>query len=251
MNKLSLLLLLIYFSVSAQAQKKVGVGQLTTNYKHNPIGTDVLQPQFSWKLTASERNVMQKAYELRVSVSDKDILNGKNLIWQTGKVNSDQSAHIVYKGKDLQSKQRYYWQVRIWDNYGKPSSWSEVNFWEMGLLSPNDWTAKWIQTANDTEGKVGPTPMFGLAFDMIRPVKKARLYITAHGLYEAKLNGKKIGDHYFTPGWTSYHKRLQYQTYEVTQALKTGKNIALVTIGDGWYRGTWSLTTNVTCMVKR
>lgn len=237
MNKFSTLLLLIYFSVSVQAQKKLEVGQLTTNYKHNPIGTDVLQPRFSWKLTASERNVMQKAYELRVSASDKDILNGKNLIWQTGKVNSDQSAHIVYKGTELRSKQRYYWQVRIWDNHGKPSSWSEVNFWEMGLLSPNDWTAKWIQTANDTEGKVGPAPMFGLAFDMIKPVKNARLYITAHGLYEAKLNGKKIGEHYFTPGWTSYHKRLQYQTYDVMQALKTGKNIALVTIGDGWYRG--------------
>lgn len=236
MNKFSVFLLLIYFSVPVQAQQ-LELAQLTTNYQHNPIGTDAVQPQFSWKITAGERNVSQKAYELRVSTNNKDILNGKNLVWQTGKVNSDQSAHILYKGAALQARQRYYWQVRIWDNTGKASAWSKLNFWEMGLLSPKDWTAKWIQTAKDTEGKVGPAPMFGLAFNAAKPVKNARLYITAHGLYEAKLNGKKIGDHYFTPGWTSYHKRLQYQTYDVTAALKTGKNTALVTIGDGWYRG--------------
>lgn len=236
MNKLSALFLLIHFSVFVQAQK-LEVGQLTCNYKQNPVGTDVLQPQFSWKLSSTERNVMQKAYELRMASSDKDLLNGKNLVWQTGKVNSDQSAHVIYKGSGLQAKQRYYWQVRVWDANGKASDWSTVNFWEMGLLSPKDWSAKWIQTTRDTEGKVGPAPMFGRSFTVAKEIKKARLYITAHGLYEAKLNGKKIGDHYFTPGWTSYHKRLQYQTYDVTQALKAGKNTALVTVGDGWYRG--------------
>lgn len=236
MNKLSALLLLIYFSFSVKAQK-LEVGQLTSNYKQNPIGIDVLQPRLSWKLASSERNTLQKAYEVRVGTNSRDILNGKNLVWQSGKVNSDQSAHVLYKGSPLQAKQRYYWQVRVWGNDGKPSNWTEVNFWEMGLLSTTDWTAKWIQTAHDTEGKVGPAPMFGNDFTIAKPVKKARLYITAHGLYEAKLNGQRIGDHYFMPGWTSYHKRLQYQTYDVTAALKTGKNMALVTVGDGWYRG--------------
>lgn len=236
MNKLSALILLIYFSVSAQAQELIA-DQLTTNYKHNPIGIDAAQLQLSWKLNSTERNISQKAYELRVALTDKDILSGKNLIWQTGKVNSDQSLHVTYKGSPLKAKQRYYWQVKVWDNNGKSSDWSNINFWETGLLSPADWSAKWIQTANDTEGKVGPAPMFGRSFDIAKSVKQARLYITAHGLYEAKLNGQRVGDHYFTPGWTSYHKRLQYQTYDVTSILKTGKNAALVTIGDGWYRG--------------
>jgi alpha-L-rhamnosidase len=237
MNKFSVLLLLIYFSISAQAQK-LTVNQLSCNYKLNPVGIDgTQQPQLSWKLAASERNIAQNAYELRVSLSNRDILNGKNLLWHTGKVSTGQSAHIAYKGPALQSKQRYYWQVRVWDNNGGVSGWSEINLWETGLLSTSDWTAKWIQSANDTEGKIGPAPMFGRQFDVSGPVKQARLYITSHGLYEARLNGQKIGDHYFTPGWTSYHKRLQYQTYDVTQTLKAGKNAALITIGDGWYRG--------------
>lgn len=236
MSKINLLILLIYFSVSVHAQKP-GVITLTCNYKHNPAGTDVSSPRLSWKLATTERNVMQKAYELRVASSNKDVLNGKNLVWQTGKVSTDQSAHVIYTGPALKAKQRYFWQVRIWDNHGKSSDWSAVNFWETGPASTGDWTAKWIQSDKPTEGKVCPAPMFGRSFDLTRPVKQARLYITSHGLYEAKLNGQKIGDHYFTPGWTSYKKRLQYQAYDVTGFLKPGKNAALVTIGDGWYRG--------------
>ncbi len=237
MNKFSALLLLIFLSVSVQAQQKPGVGQLSTNYKHNPIGTNVLPPQFSWKSTSTDRDVMQKAYELRVAISDKDILNGKNLTWQSGKVNTDQSTHVLYGGPALKAKQRYFWQVRIWDNHGKSSGWSAVNFWETGPASASDWTAKWIQSDKPTEGKVCPAPMFARSFDLTKPVKQARLYITSHGLYEAKINGQKISDHYFRPGWTSYKKRLQYQVYDVASFLKAGKNAALVTIGDGWYRG--------------
>lgn len=236
MSKINLLFLLIYFSLSVHAQKPA-VTTLTCNYKHNPIGTDASQPRLSWKLATTERNVMQKAYELRVASSNKDILNGKNLVWQTGKVSTDQSAHVIYTGPALKAKQRYFWQVRIWDNHGKSSDWTAVNFWETGPASTSDWTAKWIQSDKPTEGKVCPAPMFGRSFDLTKPVKQARLYITSHGLYEAKLNGQKIGDHYFTPGWTSYKKRLQYQAYDVTGILKAGKNAALVTIGDGWYRG--------------
>lgn len=236
MSKINLLILLIYFSLSVHAQKPA-VTTLTCNYKHNPIGTDASQPRLSWKLATTDRNVMQKAYELRVASSNKDILNGKNLVWQTGKVSTDQSAHVIYNGPALKAKQRYFWQVRIWDNQGKSSDWTAVNFWETGPASASDWTAKWIQSDQPTEGKVCPAPMFGRSFDLTKPVKQARLYITSHGLYEAKLNGQKIGDHYFTPGWTSYKKRLQYQVYDVTGFLKAGKNAALVTIGDGWYRG--------------
>lgn len=236
MRKTSLFLFFICLSLLVKAQQ-LQVAQLTCNYKSDPVGIDGLQPQLGWKLQAAERNTMQTAYELRVALNKTDLLSGKNLEWQSGKVSSDQSAHLPYKGAALKSKTRYYWQVKVWDNHKNASAWSAVNFWETGLLTPNDWTAKWIQTSTDTEGKPGPAPMFGRSFDVRGQVKNARLYLTAHGLYEAKLNGQKIGDHYFTPGWTSYHKRLQYQTYDVTTMLRPGKNAALVTIGDGWYRG--------------
>lgn len=236
MKKIGLLIIVCLIAVSVRAQG-LAVDNLTCDYKTNPVGTDVLQPQFGWKLVAAERGTMQNAYEVRVALSSKDVTAGKNLAWASGKVNSDESAHVAYGGKTLQAKQRYYWQVRVWDNHKNVSAWSAVNFWEMGLLAPADWTAKWIQTAKETDGKVGPAPMFANNFEVTKPVKQARLYITSHGLYEARLNGAKVGQYYFTPGWTSYHKRLQYQTYDVTARLKQGKNAALVTIGDGWYRG--------------
>jgi alpha-L-rhamnosidase len=231
---LLLLLLLPWLAVSAQ---NLTVGNLTCSYKTNPVGIDVTEPQLAWKLVSTGRNVMQTAYEIRVALSNKDIADAKNLVWSSGKVNSDESAHVNYTGPKLLSRQRYYWQVRVWDDHKNASPWSAVNYWEMGLLAPADWSAKWIQTAKTTDGKVGPAPMFANNFNVIKPVKQARLYITSHGLYEARLNGTRVGQYYFTPGWTSYNKRLQYQTYDVTAALKQGKNAALVTVGDGWYRG--------------
>ncbi|MDF3078373.1 MAG: alpha-L-rhamnosidase [Sphingobacteriaceae bacterium] len=217
--------------------QKLSVVELTTNYKIDPVGIDDTAPKLSWKISSPERNTMQTAYEVRVATNAQDLSNGKNQLWTTGKVKSDQSAHVQYAGSAVKSKQRYFWQVRAWDNHGNASQWSAPAYWENGLLKPSDWSAKWIQTSTETNGKVGPAPIFGKQFSVSKPIKQARLYITAHGLYEAKINGQRIGDHYFTPGWTSYYKRLQYQTYDVTGCLKSGSNIAFVTVGDGWYRG--------------
>lgn len=236
MKRTGLLVLLCMLAIFAHAQH-LTLKELTCNYKTNPVGTDVTEPSFAWKLVTNENNVMQTAYEIRVAANNKNLTSGKNLVWNSGKINSDESAHVPYAGPKLQSRQRYYWQVRVWDNHKNQSAWSAINYWEMGLLSSANWSAKWIETAKPTEGKVGPAPMFANNFEVTKPIKQARLYITSHGLYEARLNGKKISQYYFTPGWTSYHKRLQYQTYDVASMLKQGKNAALVTIGDGWYRG--------------
>jgi alpha-L-rhamnosidase len=235
--KQTLLLLLLFPAALFSQGQSLVVKELSCNYKTNPIGIGAAEPQLAWKLFTGQQGTLQTAYEVRVGFTIKDLTGGKNLVWNSGKVNSDESAHVYYAGTPLISKQRYYWQVRVWDNYKNVSPWSEVNYWETGVLNAGDWSAKWIETAQATEGKVGPAPMFGKSFTLAKPVKQARLYITAHGLYEARLNGSRVGKDYFTPGWTSYHKRLQYQTYDVTAALKTGTNTALVSVGDGWYRG--------------
>lgn len=236
MKKTYLLSIVIAFSLQAAAQKLI-VNGLTCEYKDNPIGVDAAMPRLGWKLASGQRNTLQTAYEIRVGTDSKSLASGKDLVWQTGKVNSEQSVHVPYSGSSLQPRQRYYWQVRVWDNHGNQSPWSTVKFWETGLLNKAGWSAKWIEAEEVTNGKTGPAPMFFKSFTIASPIKSARLYITAHGLYDAKLNGTAISNHLLTPGWTSYHKRLQYQVYDVTPLLKAGSNNALVTIGDGWYRG--------------
>jgi alpha-L-rhamnosidase len=228
-KKIILLFVAAFISHLAFAQK-ISVSDLKVNYKTNPIGIDTTLVRFSWKLKAVTKQTVQKSYEIKVYTSDKAI------VWHN-KVESDQSVNVHYAGAALKAKTRYYWQVRVVDNYKNTSAWSEVNFFETSMLNKTDWTASWIETTTPTDGKVGPTPMFAKQFDVNGEIKSARLYITSHGLYEATLNGKRVGDELFTPGWTSYNKRLQYQTYDVSSLLKKGINSTLVTIGDGWYRG--------------
>jgi len=236
-TKKSLLFFLFQFAVIFTFAQSLSLSGLTLNYQSNPIGIDTAGIRFGWKIKTDLRQTMQKSYEIRLAHSQNDLLNNKNLIWNTGKVNSDQSAHVVYNGPKLKDRQRYFWQVKITDEKKNSSAWSEVQFFETGMLNNTNWTADWIESAMATDGKVGPAPIFARQFEVKKNIKSARLYITSHGLYEATINGKRVGDQYFTPGWTSYHKRLQYQTYDVTSLLKSGNNETFVTVGDGWYRG--------------
>jgi alpha-L-rhamnosidase len=223
---------LVFFCFS-----QVTIKNLLCENLSNPIGLDAQQPRFSWQLISDTRNVVQTAYEIRASSSESSLEKNKNLVWSTGKILSDSSVHITYAGNPLQSGKKYYWQVRVWDNTGKASQWSEPASWQMGLLSANDWKAKWIEQgfAEDTINR--PSPLFRKEFKASKKIESATVYITAHGLYEACINGKRVGEYYLTPGWTSYNKRLQYQTYDVTNLLNEGNNAVGVTLGNGWYRG--------------
>ena len=213
------------------------VDNLSCEYKINPASIDVANPRLSWKLITLQRNLHQTAYEIRVGTNAVSLLKGKSLVWTSGHTLSDQSVHIYYGGPPLASRQKVYWQVRVWNNKNQVSPWSQINSWKMGLLKPDDWTAHWIQSNDALDTTGGPSPMFRKVFMLAHKVKAAHLYVSAHGLYEAQLNGKRIGDDYFAPGFTSYNKRLQYQVYDVTSGLRRGLNAFGVTIGDGWYRG--------------
>ena len=213
------------------------VDNLICEYKVNPIAVDAANPRMSWKLITQDRNIQQTYYEIRVGTNAVSLTKGKDLIWTSGKVPSDESAHVYYGGPMLTSREKCYWQVRVWNNKNQVTPWSMVNYWKMGLLKQEDWSAKWIQDnyLSDTTG--GPSPMFRKAFKLDHKIRAAHLYITAHGVFEAEINGKRVGNDYFAPGWTSYNKRLQYQVYDVTSLLRRGDNATGVTIGDGWYRG--------------
>jgi len=227
----SLVILLLLCS-SAFSQLKLQ--SLLTENLTDPVGIDIAQPRFSWQLVSAKRNTSQSAYEIKV-------VSGKSTLWSSGKVNSDQSVHVKYNGPALQSGKKYNWQVKAWDNSGKPSAWSAVASFQTAFFNVSDWKAKWIE-AGFNEDVSRPSPYFRKKFPANKKIISAIAYITAHGMYEAEINGKKVGDAYLTPGWTSYNKRLQYQVYNVTGLLQPGNNAVGVVLGSGWYRGylAWS-----------
>ncbi len=230
-------IIFILSCVSFGAFAKSEVKQLLCEYKTNPLGIGVAQPRFSWQIASVENNVMQTAYEIRVALSEGDLNKSGKQLWASGKVNSSQSVNVVYGGPALKSMQKAYWQVRIWDNKNKATAWSAPASWEMGLLEPSQWKASWISLEPETSTEYEkPNHFFRKEFNVAKKIKSARVYVTSLGLYQLFLNGQKVSNDLFTPGWTSYKKRLQYQTYDVTPMLKT-KNAIGAILGDGWYRG--------------
>ncbi len=215
----------------------VTVGHLRCEYLEQPLGIDVSRPRLSWRLFGDQRDVRQTAYRIVAAPSADDVAAERNLLWDSGRVESDQSIHVVYDGGRLRSRQRVFWRVQVWDAHGNVAI-SPIAWWEMGLLRRSDWSASWIG-ARLVGGRwtTIPAPFLRRSFMLDAPVLQARLYITALGLYECTINGQRVGQDLFTPGWTDYRRRVQYQVYDVTDALHEGENVIGVILGDGWYCG--------------
>ena len=201
------------------------ISDLTVEYRTNPLGMDDIQPRFSWKLRCDRFETRQTAYRVTVS-------NG-SLLWDSGKVESDRSILVEYLGPAFEPRTQYTWNVTVWSNHGETAQ--SAGHFETGLLGGAFFRehAQWITHGINAEETA--SPIFTKKFSVSKPVAKARLYATALGLYEAELNGTKLDDTYFAPGWTSYHKRLQYQTYELHPL--QGENELAITLGNGWYKG--------------
>ncbi|MGA2256398.1 MAG: family 78 glycoside hydrolase catalytic domain, partial [Thermoguttaceae bacterium] len=386
----------------------IQVDDLRCEYLRNPLGIDSVAPRLSWVIQSQQRGQRQTAYQVLVASSPAALESDRGDVWDSGKVNSDETAHIVYSGRPLDSRQACHWKVRAWDRDGQPSGWSKPAGWEMGLLKPNDWSAQWIEadlpsdetaavslsgakwiwcpepgvdltktapagdrcfrcrvtvpagekpklarliltvddqftlfvngeqvgqfaenegwkrpqrydllpllhsgenvvavTGKNIESLAGvcakiviqypgkrpqvivsdrhwrtssravdgwntasfndsswhdsfeiadfgqgvwqqvadgsatkPVPILRKAFSLAgKPVASARLYATALGLYEIRINGQRVGDHVLAPDWTDYRKRVRYQVYDVTSLLKQGDNALAALLGNGWYSG--------------
>jgi len=232
---------------------------LRCEYLTNPLGIDVCEPRLGWKLTSNQRGQKQTAYRVLVATSQVTLNKNVGDLWDSGRVESDQSSQIVYKGKQLTSTMQCFWKVMVWDKDAKPSAWSAPARWSMGLLARKDWQAKWIGydklpplkdiaklpvPGPKGKGKVKrylPSPHLRKTFKVNGDVKRAVLYVSAQGHVEMHLNGKRVGDEYFMPGWTDYRKRIYYRAYDVTSMLAGGDNALGAILGDGWLRGNISV----------
>ena len=205
--------------------------ELSIEHLHNPVGISYSEPRFSWVIQSERANVVQVAYQVSVTTGGKEV-------WNSGKITSDRSNLVEYKGAALVSKTRYEWRVKVWDNYGRESLYSDAAFFETGMLYKGEWKAQWIAAPweENPRGK-NPVHYFRSELKLRKGVVKARIYASAHGLYELHINGRKVGDQEFAPGWTSYKKRLQYQVYDVTSDLQEGHNCLSAMLADGWHRG--------------
>ncbi|MDR3459799.1 MAG: glycoside hydrolase family 78 protein [Verrucomicrobiae bacterium] len=306
---------LLGMALSAQA---IDVQNQRCEYLNNPMGIDAARPRLSWTLVSDQRGDQQTAYQILVA-SSADLLHAdKGDLWDSGKVESDESTQIIFQGQPLASRQACFWKVRVWDSHKHPSDWSPAAQWQMGLLKKSDWTAQWIMPAppaqpdkvlvirratyedvsgggvldvterlkaqivegrlqlrvdNKTMG-VAPTnktekflrmeytygtesftnvlaqnqrlylpvkdeaaPYLRRTFVVKSPVKHAVLYATALGLYEARINGQRVGDHLLAPDWTDYRQRVRYQAYDVSALVKPGENVIGALLAEGWFSG--------------
>ncbi|MGG1516189.1 glycoside hydrolase family 78 protein [Paenibacillus oryzisoli] len=207
---------------------------------HNPVGLGVTIPRFSWQLKSDGVHVIQRAYRLQVCCnSDSGEFNENELLWDTGRVESERSVWVEYGGKPLESRQQYQYRVKVWDQHGQESAWSETAYLEMGLLHPSDWSAVFI-TPDSASIDPQAEEIFLLrkSFTVRSGVRRATIYATSLGLYELELDGERVGDWQYTPGWTSYRNRLQVQAYDVTNRIRSGVSHAIgASLANGWYKG--------------
>ena len=293
---------------------------LRCEYLVDPLGLGETSPRLSWTGDSSRRGEHQSAYQILVASTPEALARDKADLWDSARVASDESAHVVYGGRPLGSRAACFWKVRLWDRDGQPSAWSEPARWTLGLLEPADWQAKWIDghdpqapgpgpavtlrraiygtpegtgsadvtaavktllesgradlTVDNTTLGGDPVPgqmkrlhleyeqggvpgvlnlnegdplRFGgggepprvlrKTFSVDGDVARATLYVTALGLYECRINGEPVSDHFLAPDWTDYDKRVRYQAYDVSALVRPGGNALAALVADGWYSG--------------
>ena len=240
---------------------------LKCEFNFNPAGIDVENPNLSWTVENADvelRGLKQSAYQIIVSSSLENLNRDNGDLWNSGKVETSRMTQIGYSGESLKSSRKNWWKVKIWNQNNEESLWSENAFWITGLLKSNEWKAKWISVKgaekyalsykwamkdfNKKEIFNEPQPnapknidekysslLIRREFEIQSELTLAVLHISGLGHYEVSLNGSKVGDYLLTPGWTNYRKTVLYDTYDVTQNIKSGSNTIGIILGNGMY----------------
>ena len=231
-----------------ERQGQAAPRDLKCEYRSSPLGIDVRVPRLSWCVADGRRGAKQSAYRILVATTPQCLGEEHCDVWDSGVVSSARNNHVEYAGPALQNRRRYWWSVQSWDREGRASGYAVPAWWEMGLLEASDWQARWISSTgapgstdeDSMRGQCRPLRM-RREFVLSKDVARARVYASGLGCYTLRLNGKPMGNDLFTPGWTVYEKRIQYQTYDVTALLSRGGNALGATLGNGWWAGGLSL----------
>lgn len=220
-------------------QAQLRPDRLRCEHLTNPLGIDAVEPRLSWQLKPrpDDRGQRQTAWRILAASSREKLERDDGDLWDSGKVDSERSILVPYRGTALRSRQRCWWKVMAWDAESRPGPWSSPASWEMALLSSNDWRAKWIACSAGEESPppLEPAPMFRRDFEVTREVRQARVYVTGLGYFELSLNGRKVGDHELDPVKSRYDRRVYYLSFDITDYLHRGDNAIGVMLGTGWF----------------
>ncbi|WP_227999170.1 family 78 glycoside hydrolase catalytic domain [Nocardia australiensis] len=221
----------------AEAHGEVVVAGLMANYLVDPHGIDDRAPALGWRLISADRAVTQSAYQIRAASTPHYLELDQPDLWDSGTTASDQQVDIGYGGRPLSAREQVFWQVRVWTDDDRVSAWSPIARWDMGLLEPADWTAEWITDSAPTPRKQRPLPIFAKRFTTApgQRIEQARLYVSGLGLFEARLNGRKVGADVLVPSITDYRKRALYRTYDVAEYLRADDNVVGLLVGNGFF----------------
>lgn len=224
-------ILLVLFAYGNLAAQEVRLVHLQVEHLPSPLGIDQEHPRFTWRFETAKQGFKQSAYEIYVNSDSLATQRSEGNLYQKGKIVSDQTlAH--YDGAALKAFTKYFWKVRAWDRQGNVLE-SPVSSFETGIMQTANWKGSWISDGQDIHVK--PAPYFRKTFTPSKPIKSARAYVAAAGLYELYLNGKRIGNHRLDPAYTRFDRRNLYVSYDVTEQIQQDKNAIGVLLGNGWY----------------
>ncbi|MBM3289690.1 MAG: alfa-L-rhamnosidase, partial [Candidatus Hydrogenedentes bacterium] len=228
--------LLAGFAPTALCEASLRPTSLRCEYLVGPLAVDAARPRLSWVLDSDRRGAAQSAYRILVASTKRLLDREQGDLWDSGKVASNQTAHIEYAGAPPAPGAECWWKVRVWDAAGAASPWSDRATWRTGLRENGNWSAQWIAWPDEVTERQPPIVFRGV-FATHGKIERATAYASALGVYELWINGDRVGDRVLAPEWTDYHVRVQYQAFDVTDAIKKGRNAVGAMVGDGWYAG--------------
>ena len=225
----SFLFLVVLAPLAVHAQWPFNV-DLQTEHLYNPIGIDAKQPRFTWRILDFGRTFHLAGYKFLVGLDSAAVAHGQGDQWQ--RQGHDDSAVHLYAGKPLKPFTKYFCQVRLTSTNGQTLT-SHISSFETGMITQANWKGNWISDTRDIHLK--PAAYFRKGFAIQKQVASARLYIAAVGLYEASINGNRVGNHLLDPMYTRFDRRNLYVSYDVTDNLQQGNNAIGILLGNGWY----------------